>query len=405
MQRALGADELATLAQSTRARVAELEHAGLIRPGPDGYAVGDVHRIRLAEAFVEAGVAIEALANATEQGAISFAYYDQLHEDPGPVAERSYDALLTKLGPARASGLRRLQNALGLAEPEPGDRLAVADEAMLLEILATIETNRDYELALRAIQILGTSARRTSEAAMSVYGEAVDRATEDIAGIPPEAVYLEFLRPWARIARLAPRLAGWLQARHLSSAIDSWSVAETERLLAASGYVPARRMDDPAIAFVDLTGFTRLTEEQGDRTAARVAGGLADIASRVADARRGRLVKQLGDGVLLRFASAHDAVDGTLDLLDELDRSDLPPGHAGVESGPLIVRDGDVFGATVNRAARIADVAEAGQLLATADLARTLPAGGVRSIPVGAVRLQGIAGEVRLVRLVRHLGP
>jgi len=301
--------------------------------------------------------------------------------------------------------MRRLHTALGLAEPEPQDRLQAADERMLLEILELIEINRDQDLVLRAIQIFGASARRTSEAAMSVYSEAVELATDDIAGIPPDAVYAEFLRPWARIARLAPRMSGWLLARHLSTEIDSWSVAETERLLAESGYVPARHVGDPAVAFVDLAGFTRLTEVQGDRAAAQIAGQLADLAGGIADARRGRLVKQLGDGVLLRFASARDAVDATLEVLAELDRSDLPSGHAGVESGPLIVRDGDVFGATVNRAARIADVAEAGQLLATADLAQTLPAHMVSSIPVGPARLQGIADEVHLVQLIRPARP
>jgi len=69
--------------------VAELTRLGLIRPGPDGYAAGDAHRVRLAEGFVEAGVAIDALARANEQGAISFAYYDQLHQDPGPVADHT----------------------------------------------------------------------------------------------------------------------------------------------------------------------------------------------------------------------------------------------------------------------------------------------------------------------------
>ena len=156
---------------------------------------------------------------------------------------------------------------------------------------------------------------------------------------------------------------------------------------------------------MDLAGFTRLTEVRGDRVAARIAGQLADLAGGIADARQGRLVKQLGDGVLLRFASARDAVDATLEVLDELDRSDLPSGHAGVESGPLIVRDGDVFGATVNRAARIADVAEAGQLLAPrTSHERCRPAVCARSPSVPSAS-RGSPARFRLVRLVRHLGP
>jgi adenylate cyclase len=400
----LSADELAELARCSLDRVQDLTDVGLLHPAGGRYARGDVHRIRLVESFESAGVPADALARASRGGTITFDYYDQLHQDPGTPSDRTYGELLADLGD-RAAALGHLYGAFGIAEPEPTDRLSQSEEQLLLVVLDALEANRDRDLALRAFRVLGDAARRGSEAAMSVYAEAVERATGDIAGIPPMEVYERFLEPWARIARLVPDLSAWLHARHLSSAIDTWSVAETERMLAETGFVRLREVEPPAIAFIDLTGFTRLAEARGDRVAAGTAIEFTSLVSRIADETGGRLVKPLGDGALLRFPSARTGVDATLDILDRLEPAGLPPGHAGIDAGPVIVREGDVFGRTVNLASRIADRAETHQLLCTAALADTLAAGSnerhLRYEPVGAATLQGVAEPVELVRIRR----
>ena len=114
----------------------------------------------------------------------------------------------------------------------------------------------------------------------------------------------------------------------------------------------------------------------------------------------GRVVKLLGDGVLVRFGDATVAADATLDLLGALPASALPSGHAGLASGPLIVRDGDVFGRTVNLAARIADVTPDGRLYAPEDVASVLPPERFDLRPTGGAQLQGI-GPVALVEVAR----
>jgi adenylate cyclase len=78
----------------------------------------------------------------------------------------------------------------------------------------------------------------------------------------------------------------------------------------------------------------------------------------------------------------------------------LPGGHAGIDTGPVIERDGDVFGRTVNRAARLSDLAPDGAVYLTAATADAIAAGpfGVRL--VGEADLQGI-GPTRLFRLDR----
>jgi class 3 adenylate cyclase len=208
------------------------------------------------------------------------------------------------------------------------------------------------------------------------------------------------LRPWARFARQSDDLAAWLASRHLTRAIDEYSVVETERVLETGGFVAARLETPPAVAFVDLTGFTQLTEERGDEVAAGAALRLGEVTTEVVGALGGRLVKLLGDGVLVRFDEVTRAVDATLNLLAALPAANLPTGHAGVAAGPLIVREGDIFGRTVNMAARIADIAPDGRLYLPASVAAELPAGAFAARPVEAAVLQGI-GRVSLVDVDR----
>src|SRR6185369_12842901 len=112
-----------------------------------------------------------------------------------------------------------------------------------------------------------------------------------------------------------------------SRAIDDYSIQATEQVLADTGYVPERPAVEPAVAFLDLTGFTSLTLERGDKIAAETAMRLADLASQAVAPHQGRLVKLLGDGVLMHFPDVVGAVEAAFQLMDRLAAADLPLGH------------------------------------------------------------------------------
>src|SRR6476660_10225502 len=88
-----------------------------------------------------------------------------------------------------------------------------------------------------------------------------------------------------------------------------YSITATEQVLADTGYVPERPTVEPAVAFLDLTGFTSVTQERGDTIAAEMALRLADLASRAVATHGGRVVKLLGDGVLMYFPDVVEAVE------------------------------------------------------------------------------------------------
>ena len=397
----LSAEELADRLGVAPGWISELADRGVIERDVDGrFDPGDLHRVRLLQAFADAGVPLDALEAADRAGTISLRYYDQLHPPPGDLSNRTYGTFAASLGDSGSELLSRLFGAFGLAEPTAGARLGTDDEAFLAELVGIVQAIGQPDLTLRAIRIFGEGARRAADGALGVYGEAVADSAGSLTGLPIDEIFESSLRPWARFARTAAPLARWLMDRHMSRAIDAYSVTSTEDILEAGGFVSARTGPMPAIAFVDLTGFTRLTESIGDEAAAAIALQLGEVAEATIRPLGGRVVKLLGDGVLLRFDDAARAVAGTVDLLDALVAAGLPTAHAGIANGTLIVRDNDVFGRTVNLAARISDVAPDGRIyLPAAAIADVPEDGGWVFAPVEPAILQGI-GAVDLVEVM-----
>jgi adenylate cyclase len=386
----LTADELAALAGCPPERIAALADLGILGPRDDGsFAAGDLHVLRLVDAFEASGVPLDALL----AGRLDFAAYHDLHRDPGPPSVRSYGETRAALDP-EGTRLTALFTAFGLAEPAPEVRLAAADEARLVTWLERLASVRDPDLLIRVIRLHGESARRTAAAALDVYAEAAERLGPDPASVDPDA-YARLLEPWARIARELPDVAGWLAERHLRDAIDAFSVETSEQLLAAEGIVRARAVAPPGIAFVDLTGYTRTTQELGDETAAARSLRLGELARSEAEPRGGRLVKLLGDGALLQLPSGVAAVECALGLCRAIVDAGLGGGHAGVSAGPVIEREGDVYGRTVNLAARISDHAVDGTVEIGPELVADLTAAGFTCRSLGPIDLQGI-GPVEL---------
>jgi adenylate cyclase len=177
-------------------------------------------------------------------------------------------------------------------------------------------------------------------------------------------------------------------------------VEEIEAALEDTG-VLGRPERVPAMCFLDLVGYTRLTEERGDQVAAALAGRLAVLVDRSSREHGGVPVKWLGDGVMVHFREPAGAVRAALGLVEEVPQAGLPPAHVGVAAGPVVVQGGDYFGRTVNLAARIAAHASAGRVLVSERMAEAAPPQGVSFVELGQVRLQGIAHPVRLLEARR----
>ncbi|MEA2057797.1 MAG: adenylate/guanylate cyclase domain-containing protein, partial [Actinomycetota bacterium] len=140
--------------------------------------------------------------------------------------------------------------------------------------------------------------------------------------------------------------------------------------------------------------FTHLTGRDGDEVAAAGAGDLVDVVRRTSVSWGGTLVKMLGDGAMLHFDDPTDAVRCSLALAEDIPDAALPRARFGVNAGPVIARDVDFYGQTVNVAARLVDYARPGEVLVTAEVADATETEDLTFTEIGPVSLKGVASLV-----------
>ena len=157
-------------------------------------------------------------------------------------------------------------------------------------------------------------------------------------------------------------------------------------------------------SFIDLAGFTALTEAQGDEDAADVATLFAEL-TRAALGPGDRLVKTIGDAVLVTSPDPNAGVDLVERLLSHAGAEpDFPSLRAGLHHGDAVERGGDVFGASVNLAARVAAEAHAGEVLGTEPIAQAAQECGIPVAHLGSVLLKNVREPIPLYSLALVLG-
>jgi adenylate cyclase len=199
-------------------------------------------------------------------------------------------------------------------------------------------------------------------------------------------------------SRMAPLLERALLAIYRGQQEYVWtrSAVETiEGALEAAGLYE-RMHQPPAVSFLDLSGYTRLTEERGDEAAADLASRLRLLVRQSARNHGGESVKWLGDGVMSYFPEPGNGVLAALDMVERAVNASLPPARVGIHAGPVVFQEGDYFGRTVNIAARIADYARAGEVLVSQEVADAASASPLSFIDIGPVALKGVSGALRL---------
>jgi adenylate cyclase len=156
--------------------------------------------------------------------------------------------------------------------------------------------------------------------------------------------------------------------------------------------------------FVDLAGFTAFTEAKGDDDAADVATRFADI-TRAALRAGDRLVKTIGDAVFVTSPTAASAIDFVERLLVQTSsQPQFPALRAGIHYGEAVQRDGDVFGAAVNLAARVAAEAFAGEVICTQSIAEAARAQDIPLVELGPVPLKNVRTSIELYSLALMVG-
>jgi class 3 adenylate cyclase len=161
-----------------------------------------------------------------------------------------------------------------------------------------------------------------------------------------------------------------------------------------------------AVLFADVSGSTRLYEQIGDAAALATIGRCLALAQSVAEGHGGRLVKTIGDEAMLVFDAADPAVDAAAEIQDRMTGLPAQGGvrvsfRMGLHCGSAIERDGDLFGDSVNVAARMVALAKGGQVVLSGAAAEALSPWQRRRLrEIDVLTVKGKEKDIRIFELL-----
>lgn len=168
----------------------------------------------------------------------------------------------------------------------------------------------------------------------------------------------------------------------------------------------AEQVSEVSVLFADVSGSTKLYETAGDAVAHAAIEKCVSIMRDKTLGAKGRVIKTIGDEVMSAFATADQAADAAIEMQSAI--SELPPvGNTqigvriGFNHGPVVERDGDVFGDAVNLAARLAGVATKGQIITARDTVMLMsPMLKAATRAITTIQVKGKAQEIQVYELI-----
>ena len=273
--------------------------------------------------------------------------------------------------------------------PDPGGARVFTDEDFDFPLFEVAAAALGEETVFQLVRVMGSSMARIAEAEVAAV---VHRLIE--ARAPGRNDNLDLLSASLTLVDTLPTLAHFLDRlhrHHLESSI--------RRLLYVEGFAPNVDATEMTVGFSDLVGFTELSQRLTHHELAVLIEGFEATAYDVVVKNGGRLVKSIGDEVMFACGTPQAACRMALDLHGEVAAVEsLPAIRTGIACGPVVVRDGDYHGTTVNLAARAVAVADPDEIFTTGAV-RDAVNGERDFVPRGTYRLKGFADDIELFAL------
>jgi adenylate cyclase len=284
------------------------------------------------------------------------------------------------------------RRALGLATPGPDERV-FGDADLEAARLGCRYRDAGFpdEEALEVTRVLGQGMARYAEATRSLVAE-----TFMEAGTDEHALGHRYAEVAEELLPLAAPFIGHVFALHMRQILRQDAITREQML---TGRVTAAH--DTTVGFADLVGFTALGESVPVEELGGVAGRLSRLAGEVVEPPV-RIVKLIGDAVMLVAPAPADMVETTLRLVEAAAADEaFPPLRAGVAHGPAINRWGDFYGSAVNVASRLTARARPASVLATEVVREAVGDEGYDWSFAGEKKLKGLSAPVRAYRARR----
>jgi adenylate cyclase len=386
------AAEKAGLSEEEFGRLVEL---GIVRAeAGDRYTSGNVRKAVIVQGLEAGGLPLEGIGQAIRDGVFSLDFVEEpAYERFTALSSETFEDVSRRTG-IPVELLMVIREAGGGAQPLPTDRMRDGE----LEVVPYLE-----------IQVREGFAAAPTERLMRTQGDSLARMAAAEADWWRSQVMMPRVEKGARLDDVAAaRLADEVRLVSEQAMLAIWHAQQvhawTSNIVVGIEYglelagIQRRKTDvQPAMCFFDITGYTRLTQEEGDTAAANLAEQLRRLVQRTSIQHGGRAVKWLGDGVMFHFPDPGPGVMAALDMCDGVREAGLPPAHVGLHAGPVVFQEGDYYGQTVNIASRIAEYARPGEVLVSQAVAEASEAVAARFTDIGPVELKGVGGTVHLL--------
>jgi adenylate cyclase len=354
--------------------------AGVVPQVRDGeWTAPAVAQARVVARLRERGHSLDEIRRATESGRLAFGYIEDLLPEPDGAYTLAEAAALTGLD---EDLIQRLYRTAGLTA-EGLERVSEDDVALLRHVAAVLAAGFPLVALLQLVRVYGQALAQLADAEVRLFHLYVHEPLmrQDVPG-------LEIAEEMEGLARdllpLAAPIMDHLHQRFLRHFIEQDVIGHMEADLGGDALGPGRLR--VAIAFADLAGYTRLTEEEGEEEAVgAVERFIETVAVTLPD--DARVVKTIGDEVMVVGADAAALVDWGVGF-QEIARDERPLPRIGIHYGRALYRDGDYYGRAVNQAARVVARAAGGEVVVTRPVVEA--AGDHLEFErIGEVRLRG----------------
>jgi adenylate cyclase len=364
------------------------EHIVPVRRGR--WTAAAAAQARVVARMRERGHSLEELRRAGREGRLAFGFVEELF--PGAEEQSTVEEVARETG-LEPELIERILVILGTPltrEPQ----LNPDDVRALRHCTRVLAAGFPLVAFLQIVRVYAQSMRRIAETEVRLFHLFVHEPMIRDA-LPELEIAEEMGELAADLLPLAAPLTEYLHTRYLRYYTEQDVVGHMETELEAPapdlGQVPV------TLCFIDLTGFTRYTEEEGDQEALDVVENFVETVEATLPAEA-TIVKTIGDEVMVVSPDPASLTEWAVALLERFPSRPRP--RVGVHHASAVFRDGDYFGTHVNLVHRVADRAQAGEVLVTDRVTGFLEGRGLECEPIGEVHLKGfpVATPLYLVR-------
>jgi adenylate cyclase len=314
-----------------------------------------VAHARVVARLRDRGHSLQEIRRATDEGRLAFGYMEELL--PAPRADHTLEQAAEETGLEQAL-IKRLYSTMGFS-PAALEHISEEDVQLLRYVAAVLESGFPLVAMLQITRVYGQAIAQMADAEVRLFHLYVhEPLMRD--GVPALQMAEEMRGISSELLPLTSPIMDHIHQRFLAHFVEQDVIGHMETELGDQS--PDLGRLRVAIAFADLAGYTRLTEEVGEEEAVSAVERFVEIVAHTLP-EDARVVKTIGDEVMIVGSDASSLVDWAVGFQQIMVERPLP--RIGVHFGETLYRDGDYYGREVNQAHRVAARAAGGEVIVT----------------------------------------